>query len=214
MNKLQLGRILTVFGLATLLASLVDILSVLIPLHLSDPNWVYLTSQDLAERSIIPLLGIILTLTGLYLNNNQSRVSLNFQRILSVLSFLFGLGLILITVFYTLTLSSIENQVSQSIKQKGESLKKQIAISYMQQQGIKETTGKIAIPGEMRKYFTEVDKKVNSEIKSTKMSLLKKNIKTILNLILFAIAYLYTAIATFKVSSIALKQLLIKKEKE
>jgi hypothetical protein len=66
MNKQQLSRIFIIFGFATLLASIIDIAAVLIPIHLSNPNWVYLSSQDLADRSIIPLLGIVIMLAGFY----------------------------------------------------------------------------------------------------------------------------------------------------
>jgi len=211
MNKQQLGRIFVIFGLATLLASIVDIAIVLIPLHLSDSNWVYLSSQDLADRSVIPLLGLIIILAGLYLNNDQkSRLKLNSEKCLGIFSFIFGLGLILITVFYTLTLSSIETQVSQSLKQKGENVKKQIVISYLQQQGIKPTSEKLAIPKELEKYFKEIDKKVAAELKIEKKSLLKKNIKTVLNLILFAFAYLYIGINVFSATCTNLKQLNLK----
>jgi hypothetical protein len=212
MNKKQLGKIFAIFGLTTILASMTDIIMVLIPLHLSDKNWVYGSAQEIAERSIIPLLGLIILLAGKYMfSDENSKLKLNCERLLGAFSFIFGLGLILITVFFTLTLSSIDKQVTDSIKQKGENLKKQVAISYLQQQGVKETTGKIAIPKELQKYFTEIDTRVKSETKSTKKTVLKKNIKTVINLLLFVIAYIFIGIITVNSANIALKQLKFKK---
>lgn len=207
MNKKQLGKIFALFGFATLLASLTDILMVLIPLHLSDKNWVYGSAQELSERSIIPLLGIMFILAGKYMQDDNSQWKLHCARLLGAFTFLFGLGLIIVTVFFTLTLSSIDNQVAKTIKDKGETLKKQVAISYLQQQGIKETSGKVVIPKEMTTYFSKIDEKVKVETKSTKNALLKKNIKTVLNLFFFTVAYIFVGIITFTSTSMALKQL-------
>jgi hypothetical protein len=133
------------------------------------------------------------------------------EKALGIFSFIIGLSLILVTIFYTLTLSSVENQVSQSLKLKGDNVKKQLVINYIQQKGIKQRTGKLTVPKEIEKYFKDIDKKVASELKSTKKSLLKKNIKTVLNLILFAFASLFIGISSFKAASIRLKQINLKK---
>jgi len=216
MNKKQFAQVLIAFGIATLFASLVDIASALIPLHLADPNWVYITSQEIAERCIIPLLGIVFLLSGFYLSNDdqENKLQLNFVKSLGLLSVVLGFILVLTTIFCTMTFSSIENQVTQGIKDKGDNLKKQIAVSYIQQQGIKQLSGKVVVPKQMEKYFKQIDSKVKEDIKTTKKSLLKKNIKTILNLLAFIFAYIYIGITTIISANIRQKQLSFKNKQQ
>jgi|GEM_PF-2194415 len=220
MKQKYISNILITFGLVTFLASLVDILVILIPLNLSNSEWVYLSIQSISDRIIVPMLGLVMILLGLYFNNfkNES-VKITIGKSIGIISLVIGFGLIISSLLYVLVLGSIENQVMTSVKQKSENIKKQIAISYMQQsfakQGIPLEQGlknkKIPMPKEMKGYFEKIDKNLKIELKSTKLSLLKKNLKVIFTQILFIIAFLYIGISSLKLAKVTSKQLTLNK---
>jgi hypothetical protein len=220
MKQKYIANILITFGIVTFLASLLDLLFVLIPLHLSSPDWVYLSTQGISDRIVVPLLGLVITLLGLYFSNFKNElIKINLEKLIGIISFILSFGLIIGSIFYILVLGSVENQVITSVKQKNENIKKQIAISYLQQgyakQGIpvrQEIEGKnIPMPQEMKKYFDKIDKNIKMETKSAKLSLLKKNIKVILTQILFIIAFLFTGMSCLKLAKVEAKQLALNK---
>lgn len=203
-RKNYFEKILILFGVITLLTSLVDMAVIVIPLHLSAPQWVFASSQEVAERCIVPIIGIIAILAGFYLGNAENnKVSLNIERYLSIFSILFGVGLVIVTVFYALTINTIENQMISSLKKNSEGMKNQ-AMSVYSQVNAKEN---VVPKEELDKYLTSLNKNLALETTSSKNKLLKKNVKTIINLVLFTLVYIFIGILGFKSSDVALKKL-------
>ncbi|MDD3013968.1 MAG: hypothetical protein PHC34_09730 [Candidatus Gastranaerophilales bacterium] len=220
MKQKYIANILIIFGLVTFLASLIDMSIILFPLNLSSPDWVYLSTQQISDRIVVPMLGLVMILLGFYFSCFKDEfIKIRLEKTIGIISFVIGLGLIISSLFYVLVLNSIENQVIMSVKQKNENIKKQIAISYIQQnlakQGITIEEGlknkNIPMPKEVKSYFEKIDKNLKIEIKSTKLSLLKKNIKVIFNQILFIIAFLYIGINSLKLANFEAKQLILSK---
>lgn len=220
-KKNSFANILVVFGLMTLLTSLVDLLVILIPLHLANSQWVYAISQDISERSIISIIGVIAIVAGLLIRNKDTAITLNFERILGIFCFSFSFLLIILTLLFTLSLHSIQIQLADSYKQKNEGLKKQVIISYVQTNvsngkisKAQLKRNKIPVSKELKTYLSILDKNLKFEIKEANVELFKKNVKTILNLILFAIVYIFTGITIFNSSSMNLKKLSYAKRAE
>lgn len=217
-NKNYFSNILIVFGSMTLFSSLADLLAIMIPLHLANSQWVYAVVQDVSERSIMPIFGIIAILAGLLIKNKDSAISLNTERILSAFCFLFSVGLMVLALLFTLTLHPMENQLSDSYKQKNESYKKQVVMSYVQANigngKISKSdilNKKIPINKEVKDYLGKMDKNLALEIKAVKIDFFKKNIKTILNLLFFAFAYVFLGITGFNMACKDLKKLSFEK---
>lgn len=199
LRKNYLSNILIVFGAVTLLSSLIDILTVLLPVHLSNPQWTFFISQDIAERSIIPLLGIVIILSGSYLRDAETnKIMLNVEKVLSIFSQLFGIGLVVVCLLYTLTIKTIENQAISNLKQRSQGVKAQLVNLYAQEKvAMKDKNVKL---NDINKYFENIDKKLQMDIKSAREDLFKKNAKTITNLLLFALSYIFTGIMGLKSS--------------
>lgn len=201
-KKNFLAKILIVFGLVTLLTSLVDILAAVVPPHLANSQWVYGTAQEISERSIIPILGIVLTLLGIYLENGENKPLLNLQRALGIFSALFGLGLITVILLFALSMNSIKTNAVQQIKEKSDNVRSQVtALSAKNPQ----------LAGKANEFITKLDKNVAQEIKSVERNFHKRNLKTLINLILFAVAYLFTGVLAFRHANIDLRKLRFKK---
>jgi len=200
-----LNKVLIIFGVATLLTALVDLSTVIFPMHLSVSQWVFSVGQSIAERSLIPILGIISILAGCYLTNqDNNKLLLNIEKVLSVFSILFGICLIFITIFYALTINNISSKSISTLKQQYESVKAKAQSAYIQMN----TLNKVVIKKqELDNYVKKLGDNLTYQIESTNQLLLKQNIKTLFNLVLFIFVYFMTGILGFKSSNTTLIKL-------
>ncbi len=206
-RKNIIAKILIVFGLATLLTSAIDYATLLLPLHLSNSSWVYGIVQKASELAIIPALGVIITLCGFYLNDKNNKLMLNMERLISVFCFSIGIGFLIMLLLYALNIKAVENHMVNNITKSASGIKQKITTIYDSK---KDLTAQDK--AKIDEYLKNVEEKGNLQIKSTKNTLLKQNVKTVFNLVLFILVYLFTGILGFSYSGKELKRLRISKK--
>ncbi len=207
LRKDYFAKILVVFGIATLIASLVDIIVLLVPLQLKFPQWVYYTVQGVSELSLVPIIGVLAIVGGLYLGKSaNSKLTIFAERFLAVLCSVFSLGLIVSIVFYTISMNSIENKALAGIKKEAASIK--IQVNEYAKKNPQITEERLATK------IAEIDTQLLKRTKKTTNDLAKKNIKTMTNLIAYAFVYVLAAILLLKVSLLEAKRMYYNKPEE
>lgn len=113
---------LKIVGAVMLIASIVDYISLLIPLDWQDANWQISTVNSLVDRGIVPLLGIILIMIGWWISDNAStNVSKpigGLRLTVFVLSSLFGLIFLLAVPLHLSNINRASANVMQQIDQR------------------------------------------------------------------------------------------------
>jgi len=204
MKKKLIGKLFIVFGLITLIANFVDYLSVLLPIHLRSNQWVYNTVQKFSDMSIIPLLAIIFIISGFYLFDEKgSRISLIFEKSIAGLCSLFAVFLITITLLFTISLSSVENDIISKIKTDGQKAKEQLM--YIAEKSPNVTDEQV------QQNIKKIDQTLVYKVKQVKHSFIIKNIKILVNLLAYLFAYLYFAVNLFNISAQRRKTLIYEK---
>lgn len=201
-KKRTLSKILIIFGLITIITALADLAVIILPPYLSNPEWTYGIGQQIADRSIIPILGAIISFIGFYINNTENgKLSFHLERSLGIFNVLFSIGLVFTILLYTLSMNAIQNNAVQALKEKRNNVVAEIDRISSQNQEVKKKADD---------FIVKLDSELNSKIKSTKKSLIKINFKTLVNLILFAFIYLFTGVLTIKQANLDLKKLKFK----
>lgn len=199
-KKEYLAKMLVVFGAATLITWVVSFISMLIPYQFKVAKWVYLFSQEVSEKSIFPLIGILAIIGGVYICNSakkesgesKCRCALWAERLSSILClFLFAL-LVSVTIMYCFSIKTLKADIKSQIM--GEANKVKAQISMMVQ-----TNPQLA-QGNLQKGLQELDKRVNDELKKAKRDIILNSVKILVGLISYAITYLIFAIYLFKLS--------------
>ena len=92
LRKNYISKIMIILGVVTIISSFVDFAVLLFPLQLKSSEWVFEISQIIAEKSIIPILGIVIVFGGLYIdkNSDKNKLTLVSESALSLLSLLFS----------------------------------------------------------------------------------------------------------------------------
>lgn len=115
---------LKIVGAVMLIASIVDYVSLFIPLDWQDANWQISTVNSLVDRGIVPLLGIILIMIGWWISDNAS-TSTNMGKPIAglrltvfVLSSLFGLIFLLAVPLHLSNINRASTNVMQQIDQR------------------------------------------------------------------------------------------------
>lgn len=203
LKKELVGKLLTVFGTATLFASIVDASVVLLPLHLSNSQWVYGTVGKISDAGIVPLIGIIAIVCGFYLSTEKENKFLLFaERTMAGICSLFALYLIIFTFLFSVSLNSVENTMNSKIKGKGKEIKEQINM-------IADKNSQIPRE-EVQKKIEEIDKSVLFQVKQSEKYFIKTNIKILANLLLYIFVYVYFALSLFKTAMFTRKKYIYK----
>jgi len=204
-----ISKILIYFGTIVFIISFIDLCDLLIPLRLSNTEWVFGVTQQLISSVLVPALSIVLVLTGIYFGKISSLTKkvVNFERFVGFISFALGLALICHLLVYSLSLNAYQVSVISSIKaqqtaalEKIEQTKDKLAqIKSSKKYNISEIQYKNKLI-ELNKAAIEVNKEVTQQIKITKNKLLRQNIKSIIELLLYIGLYILIGQAAYKSS--------------
>lgn len=199
-KKEIIGKLLLVFGITTIIASLADFASLLLPMHLGNSQWVYSTTERLSETSIIPLLGLLSMVSGFYLIvPKENKAVLMFERVSASVCALFAALLVIFTLLFSMSVGSVENNMVSNVKGKAEKLKNQI-IAYSEQ-------APEVNKEEINKSIKKIDESLVLQTKSISKSLLKNNLKIFTNILSYIIASVIFSLILFKSSVITRKKL-------
>ena len=184
-RKTEISKVFIWFGVVVLIISMIDIFDILFPLRLSSPEWVFVTTQGIVTSILAPALAIILILAGFYINKNSvtNKKGLIFEQILSFGSFILMLCIAGNLLIYSLSIKAYETNAVSSIKSQKES-----ALSKLEE--IK-NSGQINVAEEVfEQKIAEINRAASQQIESTKKQILKRNIKVIVEMILYILLYL------------------------
>jgi uncharacterized membrane protein len=179
-------------GIIGLLISIADILDMIFPLHFSNPDWIFNTTQNVIGSLIAPALCIVLLLAGIYFTKNYASQKniLIFEKLISIVAFGFGILICINLLFYSLSIKSYEVSLVTSLKTQSEDVLKQVNQVYQVQ--------KAQIPEKLyEQKVSEIKQKTSAQIKQTKRALLRKNIKIVLEMILYILLYFLIGIFSF-----------------
>lgn len=195
-KKEYLAKMLVIFGFATLVAWIVNFISLLIPFQFKVAKWIYLLSQEISEKSIFPLIGILAIIGGTYICNSakesKCRCAIWAERLSAVLCMFFFAGLVTIAIVYSLSIKPLYLDVKTQIMGEADKVKSQIAMMIQSNPNIKQEN--------LQRGMQELDKRVNIELKKAKKDIITNSIKILVGLISFAITYLMFAIYLIKMS--------------
>ena len=190
------------FGIIIFIISAIDLADLLMPLRLANTEWVFGITQSVIASVLAPALSLVILLTGLYFadNSSKSKKLLNFEKIVGIVSFVFGLVLIANLLVYSLSMKSYETKVISSVKiQKDEVLNKINQLKNIPKLKISESI--------YTKKVFEINNAATQQIKMAKKQLFKKNVKTIIELFLYICLYIGIAKIAFDSSKFNLLKL-------
>ncbi len=208
LKKNVIGKLLIVFGIATLIGTAADYFAILFPLHLRNNQWVYSTVQKCSDSSIIPLLAILLLIIGFYLlNEKENKALLLFERSTATICALFTMFLVVLTLLFSISFSSVENNTISKIKNEGQKAKAQLAYIIEKNPNITPEQTK-----QIQKNIKKIDKVLIYKVKQIKTSFVITNTKILINLLAYLLAALYFTLSLFKTSALTRKNLIYKHE--
>jgi hypothetical protein len=132
-NSTLTALCLKLFGVVFILSSLLDYLTLLIPLNLQDPQWQLSLVTNLVDRGIVPMVGIGLILIGYWIeatmygenpNNSASRFDLRMPTF--ILASLLGLMFLLIVPLHLNNLNQAKSAALAQIEKGAGQGKEQI----------------------------------------------------------------------------------------
>ena len=205
-KKEYLAKIFVVFGITTLITWIVNFIILIIPFQFKIAKWVYLFSQELSERSIFPLLGLLAVVGGTYLCNSakesKCRCAVWAERVSAVLSIFFFAGLVTIAVVYSLSVKPLLADVKTQILGEADKVKSQIVMMAQSNPNIKQEN--------IQNGLQDLEKRVGMELAGAKNDITINSVKIIFDLLAFAMAYLILAVLLIKMS--LLKETKVKTE--
>lgn len=181
----EISKIFIFFGIIIFIISAIDLADTVFPLGLASSEWVFGVTQTVIASILAPALSLIILLTGLYFANNSSvsKKLLHFEKLVGIISFIFGLALIANLLVYSLSMKAYETKMISSIKTQQEEILNKISQL--------KNTPKLNISEDVyNKKVAEINNAVAQQIKIAKKDLLKKNIKAIIELLLYIGLYL------------------------
>lgn len=188
----KISKLFIIFGIILLLISTIDIFDIIFPLNISMPEWVFNVSQSFINSLAVPALSIVLLLAGIFLKENytKNKKFLIFEKLISIISFGFGLAVCISLLLYSLSMKAYEVKTISSIKTQGEAVIKQLEQIY----NVKESK----IPETLYKQkVSEVKEKINYQQEQTKNLLFRKNIKMIIEMMLYIALYFLIGVISF-----------------
>lgn len=197
LKKEYFAKILISFGIITLFTSIVNIISLLIPFQFKVAQWVYLFSQEISEKSIFPIIGILAIIGGTFICNfakkcqeSKCKCAVWAERLSAVLCLIFFTGLVTLAFVYTFNIKTLQNDVKTQIQGEEQKVKTQIAMMVQNNPNIKQEN--------LQKGIQDLENKAASELHKAKKNIIINSIKILAGLISFAFLYLISAIYLFK----------------
>jgi hypothetical protein len=189
MTKDIVSKILICMGFVILAASLVDYSVLVFPANLNSAVWINSVAIQISERSIMPIIAIVSVFGGLLLLKTKPENNLinPAVKILGVFSLFFSMGLLITAIMYGITMNKVEDQAISGIKKQSQEYQAKISSFY------EFNKSKIS-SDDYNKYLDKLDQSLISKINAINTSYLQINIKTILNLLFFAILYAFTGV--------------------
>lgn len=199
LKQKYLAKLLVVFGAATLITWVVNFISLIIPFQFKVAKWVFLISQEISEKSIFPLIGILAIIGGVYICNaakeakdSKCRCAVWAARLSSILCILFFVGLITMTAVYSLSIKPLQNDVKTQIMGEADKVKSQISMMVQANPNLPQEN--------LQRGMQELETRVNQELAKAKKDIIINSIKILVGLISFALANLVFAIYLIKIS--------------
>jgi len=200
LKKEYLAKLFVIFGVTTLIAWIVNFIVLIMPFQFKVLKWVYLLSQELSEKSIFPLLGILALITGVYLCTSakeeggglKCKCAVWAERLSAVLSMVFFAGLLTMAVVYSLSIKPLCLDIKNQIDDEAAKVKSQIAMMSQSNPNIQQEN--------IEKGIQDIDKRVVVEIKKANKDIVVNSVKILVGLISFAFAYLIFAVYLIKIS--------------
>jgi len=190
----KISKLFITVGIVGLLISIIDIVYIIFPLYISNPDWIFKTTQSLINSLLAPALCIVLLLAGIYFKKNYTskKTTLIVEKLVSILAFAFGLLICINLLFYSLSIKTYQTTIVSSVKTQSEDVLKQFEQIYKGQ--------KFQISEKLYKQkVEEVHQKTAAQIAQTKKVLLFKSIKIIIESVLYI--FLFFAVSIFSFSS-------------
>ena len=198
-KKEYLAKMLVIFGIATLITWTVNFISLLIPFQFKVTKWVFLFSQEISEKSIFPLLGILAIIGGVYLCNSakeckdsKCRCAVWAERLSAAFCAFFFAGLIAVVVVYSLSIKPLQTDVKTQIQGEADKVKAQITMMAQSNPQIKQENLQMGLQ--------DLNIRVTVELKKAKTDIIINSIKILTDLVLSAFVYLMFAIYLLKMS--------------
>ena len=199
LKKEYLAKLLVVFGVATLITWIVNFVNLIIPFQFKVVKWIYIISQELSEKSIFPLIGILALMGGVYLcsaakesQGSKCKCAVWAARLSSVLCIVFFAGLITMTVVYSLSIKPLQNDVKTQIMGEADKVKSQIPMMVQANPNLPQEN--------LQRGMDELNTRVAQELKKAKRDIITNSIKILVGLISFALVNLVFAIYLIKIS--------------
>jgi hypothetical protein len=199
LKKEYLAKIFVVFGAATLITWVVNIISLIIPFQFTVVKWVYLVSQEISEKSIFPFLGILAIVGGVYLcksakeaQNSKCKCAGWSTNLCALFCTFFFAGLVTMAVIFSLSIKPIQNDIKTQIMSEANNVKTQITMMAQANKNVKQENVRLGLQ--------DIDQIANQEIKKATKDVIINSIKILIGLILFALVNLISAIYLIKMS--------------
>jgi len=184
-RNVDISKIFIYFGIVIFIISSIDLIDITLPLRLASPEWLFGTTQNIIASVLAPALSLVLVLTGLYFitNSSTNKKLLGFEKTIGLISFIFGFILILNLLVYSLSMKAYETSVLSSVK-----LQKETTLDKLNRL---KNTPELNISEELyNKKVAELNNAETQQIKIVKNGLFKKNVKIIIELLLYIGLYL------------------------
>jgi len=193
MKNKSLGAVLFGMGAITLLTTLIDYSTLVIPLNLRSKEWVFSVTQSISDISIMPVLGIVFMLAGIFfLREKEEEVLLNnIEKGAGILSLIFAIGFSGCAVMYAISAGGVENNIVENLKAKTTAAKEQLSQLY---EANKEKIDQV----KYTEYVESIDKNMMMQVSQTNSSIKKSTFKTMLNLLLFSLLNLFIFLKVFE----------------
>ncbi len=200
LKKEYFAKMLICFGIGSLIAWIASFVALIMPFDFKTVKWVYLFSQQISEKAILPLFSIIAIIGGIYLCQSEQKESKNSkciyaiwtERFLAVLSLSFFVGLVSLSIIFSTSIKPIYSEVKTQINEEANRVKAQISIMTQTNPNI--------VQENLKKGLEELNQKVNQELKKAKKDITVNSVKILISLIVFALIYLKFAIYLMKIS--------------
>jgi hypothetical protein len=207
MKLKDISIILMTFGIAVILASFLDFYSLLFPVLIKNPEWVFVSSQKTADLIIFPVLGLLFFWVGLNFSNfKRSQKIIKISKVISgSLCILFFCSLSFNTIMYGISMNSVKSNKIEELKIENNSYKEKINIAYNQnRKNISKKNYNLAVK--------QLNDNLLYKINYLDLTYTKMNIKTLMTLLLFSFVYLIATIKIFSLDVLLKKKKFIKNE--
>lgn len=129
-------------GIILILSSLVDFITLAIPAKILDTQWQLQFTNNVVDRGIVPLLGVILILIGYWIDSistqnrppKKKKKSFNFKSIIYILASLIGVAYLVLVPIHITNINEFKRITLIRINQQAEQSENQIRTQYEQLQ--------------------------------------------------------------------------------